>query len=186
MSDSLAARLAATLRDVPDFPKPGILFKDIAPVLAHPVLLAETIAAMAAPFRDAHISHVVGIESRGFLFGVPIALALGVPFAPARKPGKLPWTCVRESFSLEYGQDALEMHADALSAGPNGTPLSASVARVLIVDDVLATGGTIGAASRLIARLGGMVGGVTVLAAIDGLRDERLLAGQVVHALVTV
>jgi adenine phosphoribosyltransferase len=176
MQPSLAARVAATLRDVPDFPKPGILFKDIAPILADPQLLLDVIAAMSDPFMHRDITHVVGIESRGFLFGVPVAISLGVAFAPARKPGRLPWTSVREPFSLEYGEDALEMHTDALSAG----------ARVLIVDDVFATGGTVAAAARLIRRLGGTVAGVSVLAAIDGLRDETVLEGRAVQAVVLV
>ena len=176
MNDSLATRIAASLRDVPDFPKPGILFKDITPLLANPALLAETIDAMAQPFQRAGITHVVGIESRGFLFGVPLALALGAAFVPARKPGKLPYATVRQQFALEYGSDAIEVHADAFESG----------ARVLIVDDILATGGTVQAACALTERLGGAVCGVSVLAEIGGLRADNVLGGRTVSSVLTV
>jgi adenine phosphoribosyltransferase len=175
MTDLLAQRISAVLRDVPDFPKPGILFTDIAPLLGDPLLLRECIHAMAVAFAGERITHVVGIESRGFLFGVPVALELGVSFVPARKPGKLPWNCVSEAFTLEYGTDALEVQADAFAAD----------SRVLIVDDILATGGTVAAACRLCKKLGANVAGVSVLADIGGLRDERLLEFRPVHSLVT-
>lgn len=174
MPDSIAARVLAATRDIPDFPTPGIIFKDITPVLSDPVLMSDVLRAMAGPFLDDGITHVVGIESRGFLFGMPIALQLGAAFAPARKPGKLPWKTAREVYALEYREDVLEMHLDALTEG----------ARVLIVDDVLATGGTAAAAARLVERLGGAVAGLTVLGELAFLRGRERLSGIPVHAVV--
>jgi adenine phosphoribosyltransferase len=140
----LESELRATIRDVADFPKKGIVFKDITPVLLDAPLFARVTSAMAEPFRDQRITHVAAIESRGFIFGAPVALALGAAFVPMRKPGKLPHAVEREEYDLEYGKDALEMHGDAM----------ATAARVLIVDDVLATGGTAAAACRLAERFG--------------------------------
>ena len=176
MHAQLADRLVAALRDVPDFPSPGILFKDITPVLADPALLPDLIAAMVAPFSAAGVTCVVGVESRGFLFGVPMALALRVPFAPARKPGKLPWHTTRESYELEYRSDVLEMHTDAVGAGD----------RVLVVDDVLATGGTAAATCRLVERLGAEIVGVAVLVELGFLEGRAVLPGRAVHAVATV
>jgi len=175
MTATLIERLTATLRDVPDFPSPGILFKDITPVLADPALMRDLITAMVAPYLGAGVTHVVGVESRGFLFGMPMSLQLVVPFAPARKPGKLPWHTDRESYDLEYRSDVLEMHTDAVGAG----------ARVLVVDDVLATGGTAAATCRLIERLGGNVVGVSVLVELGFLHGRARLAGRDVHTVVT-
>lgn len=176
MMASLSSRLERVLRVVPDFPKPGILFRDITPLLALPALMEEVIDAMCWPTVFAGVTHVVGIESRGFLFGVPIALRLRAAFVPARKPGKLPSRCMRQEFALEYGTDALEMHVDALDAG----------ARVLIVDDVLATGGTAAAACQLTERLGASVIGISVLGDIAALRDvRRTLDDRKVRALVS-
>jgi adenine phosphoribosyltransferase len=174
MTATLLERLNATLRDVPDFPTPGVLFKDITPVLADPALMREVVTAMLAPFAGAGITHLVGVESRGFLFGMPMALLLGVPFAPARKPGKLPWRTEREAYALEYRSDVLEMHIDALGAG----------ARVLVVDDVLATGGTAAATCRLIERLGGNVAGISVLVELGFLGGRAQLPGRALHAVV--
>lgn len=134
---------------VPNFPKPGIDFKDITPLLGDPAAFALAVVGMITPWRDAGITHVIAIESRGFIFGAPIALGLGAAFVPVRKPGKLPRTVYREAYALEYGTDALEMHADAVAPG----------ARVLIVDDVLATGGTALAVSRLVQSTGAAVAG---------------------------
>ena len=159
---TIAERVRRAIRDVPDFPATGIVFRDITPVLADPALMRDVIDAMAEPVADARITHVVGIESRGFLFGVPIALRLGVAFVPARKPGKLPWTTVSEPYTLEYRTDVLEMHADALTGD----------ARVLVVDDVLATGGTAAAAAELIAKAGGQLTGFAALI------ELRLLGGR--------
>jgi len=175
MTSSLASRLEQTLRTVPDFPKPGIQFKDITPLLGRPSLMTEVVVALCAPFRHSRITHVVGIESRGFLFGVPVALLLNVPFVPARKSGKLPMPTVRESFTLEYGLDVLEVHADGLP----------SDSRVLIVDDILATGGTVAATCRIVERMGATVAGISVLGEIAGLGDPQLLAGRHVSALLS-
>ncbi len=136
MDDLLPARVKRKIRDVPDFPTPGVLFKDITPVLADPALTAEILRAMAEPFRGEGVTHVAAIESRGFILGMSIAQHLGAGFVPIRKPGKLPWQTIRRAYALEYGEGVLEMHRDAVSEH----------ARVLIVDDVLATGGTAAAA----------------------------------------
>lgn len=177
MTDSdLAARVARAIRDVPDFPKPGITFKDITPLLADAALLRDVVRAMQAPFATASITHVVAMESRGFLFGVPMALELGAAFVPIRKPGKLPWKTAREGYALEYGTDALEIHTDALHPG----------ARVLLVDDVLATGGTAAAAARLVERQGGVVTGLSVLMELAFLRGRDALAGRRTVAVWTV
>jgi adenine phosphoribosyltransferase len=138
-------KLESFIHDVPDFPKPGIVFKDITPLLASPDAFRECIDGMATHARQLRAETIVAIESRGFIFGAPLAKTLGLPFVPVRKPGKLPRARVREEYALEYGTDALEMHADAL---PKGT-------RVLIVDDVLATGGTAAAVVKLVKRAGG-------------------------------
>lgn len=132
------------IRDVPDFPKPGITFKDITPLLGNREALAYVVHVTAAHFAGVGITKVIGIESRGFICAPAIALGLGVGFVPVRKPGKLPWKCYEESYSLEYGADRLEIHVDALAPGD----------RVLLVDDVLATGGTMAAALRLVRKCG--------------------------------
>ncbi len=146
MSD-LQQRLDATIRDIPDFPKPGILFKDITPVLSDPGLLGDVIDYLAELYHDKDIDAVVGMESRGFIFGTPLALSLGTAFVPARKPGKLPYKSVGYEYELEYGTNRLEMHVDAIKPGQ----------RVLVVDDLLATGGTADATCKLIRQLGGEV-----------------------------
>lgn len=172
---SLVATLRSTIRDVADFPREGIVYKDITPVLLDHALFARVIEAMSAPFRTDGISHVLAVESRGFLFGAPLALALGAGLVPARKPKKLPYTRVTETYDLEYGKDALEVHRDAFGAG----------ARVLVVDDILATGGTARAASRLASRLGARIEGITVLADLSFLPWRAALVDYRVHSLVS-
>lgn len=141
------------LRDIPDFPQPGILFKDITPVLADAGAFAEAVAAMAAPWRGIRLDAVVGVEARGFILGAALARELDVGFVPVRKPGKLPAQTLSLDYGLEYGRDRLEIHADAISVG----------ARVIVVDDVLATGGTLKAAVQLAERQGALVVGNGVL-----------------------
>src|SRR6266705_660304 len=140
MVDAMVSAIQSAIRDVPDFPKPGIVFKDITPLLLDPTAFRRAVELMTAPFRDARISRVVSIESRGFLLGAPIALGLKAGLVPMRKPGKLPAERGRVEYALEYGTDALEMHTDAVTGED----------RVLIVDDVLATGGTATAAAKLV------------------------------------
>ena len=171
---TLAARVQSSLRTIPDYPKPGILFQDITPVLRDGRLLGELIQEMGRPFRDAGVTHVLGIEARGFILGGALATALGAGFAPARKPGKLPWERTTESYDLEYGSDALEAHRDALHAGD----------RVLVVDDVLATGGTARAAGQLVRSLGAHLVGWTFLLEIDGLNGRTRLEGAPCHVLL--
>ena len=145
--------LHALVRDVPDFPKPGIVFKDITPLLSDAQALKHVTELTVARFAGEKITKVVGIESRGFILAPAIAIGLGCGFAPIRKPGKLPWKCYEESYSLEYGKDRIEIHVDAVDASD----------RVLVVDDVLATGGTMAAALKLVRRCGGNVAGVAFL-----------------------
>jgi adenine phosphoribosyltransferase len=172
----LEARIARALRDVPDFPKPGILFKDITPVLADVDLFTQVVVSLMGPWRSAGISRVVGIESRGFILGAPIALGLGAGFVPVRKPGKLPHRTRREVYALEYGEDSLEMHEDALGPGD----------RVLVVDDVLATGGTAAATCRLVRGTGATVAGCAFLLRIEALDGLAALGDVTARALVTV
>ena len=168
--DSIADRI----RDVPDFPKKGILFKDITPVLSDIDTLRASIKEMAAPFMDLEIDVVVGIESRGFIFGAPIADVLNCSFVPVRKPGKLPWKIESVSYELEYGTDALEIHKDAITEGQN----------VLIVDDLLATGGTAEATCKLVSKLGGSIKGLSVLIELKDLNGRKKLNQYNVHSLV--
>lgn len=169
--------LAAALRTIPDFPEPGVSFKDITPVLADPALFREAVERLRAPFAGADVTHVVGIESRGFWFGAALAERLGAGFVPARKPGKLPAATLHEDYALEYGTDALEIHAGALHDG----------ARVLVHDDVIATGGTAAAAARLVRRTGAEVVGFSFfveLAFLDG--RARLPEGVPFRAVLRV
>ena len=168
--DSIADRI----RDVPDFPKKGILFKDITPVLSDIDTLRASIKEMAAPFMDLEIDVVVGIESRGFIFGAPIADVLNCSFVPVRKPGKLPWKTESISYELEYGTDTLEIHKDAITEGQN----------VLIVDDLLATGGTAEATCKLVSKLGGNIKGLSLLIELEGLNGRKRLNQYNVHSLV--
>ena len=175
MTDDLQSRLRASLRTVPDYPKPGILFQDITPALGDSRLFPDIVDALAAPYRRSAITHVLGIEARGFILGGAVAVALGAGFVPARKPGKLPWKALRETYALEYGTDALDMHEDALPAG----------ARALIVDDVLATGGTAAAAVALVNRAGAGLVGCSFLLEIGVLEGRKRLPEDV-RALLAV
>lgn len=163
------------VRDIPDYPKPGILFKDVTPLLADADAFAGATQAMSAPFAKAGITHVVAIESRGFILGGPVAEHLRAGFVPVRKPGKLPFDRVRQEYELEYGTDSLEIHADACDHH----------ARILIVDDVLATGGTAQATRALVERLGGHVAGFSFLLALGFLSGMQRLKGENVHAVAT-
>jgi adenine phosphoribosyltransferase len=171
----LEQEIRAAIRDVPDFPKPGIMFRDITPLLANPTLFARTTAAMAAPYRDKGITHVVAIESRGFLLGAPVAQHLKAGLIPVRKPRKLPWKTAAVEYALEYGTDRLEIHADACDPG----------ARVLIVDDVLATGGTAKATADLIRGLGAELIGFSFLMTLGFLNGRARLAGTTLHQVIT-
>jgi adenine phosphoribosyltransferase len=174
MSYALVERLRSIIRDVADFPRPGIVFKDITPVLADAALFREATDALAAPFERDGISHVVAIESRGFILGGPVAQHLGAGLVPVRKPGKLPWRTRRVEYALEYGTDALEMHLDGLPPG----------ARALIVDDVLATGGTAAAAGTLAEQVGGTVVGYSFLMGLGFLGGRSRLGGSRVATLI--
>ena len=174
-NSELMTRARAAIRDVPDFPQPGILFKDITPVLADPALFRDVIDYFAETYSSAEVDVVVGIESRGFIFGAPLALELGAAFVPIRKPGKLPYEKVRIDYALEYGNDSLEAHRDAVADGH----------RVLVVDDVLATGGTASAATRLVKQLGGEVIGVCFLVELGFLNGRQKLDSVDVHSLLT-
>jgi adenine phosphoribosyltransferase len=165
----------ALVRDVPDFPKKGIVFKDITPVLADAKAFRAVMDAFVARWKDERISKVVGIESRGFLFAAPLAYALGAGLTIARKPGKLPWNTIREVYALEYGENALELHVDAVGGGE----------RVLVVDDVLATGGTADAVGRLVARQGAELVGYSFFVELSFLNGARRIGPGKVHALLT-
>ncbi len=169
------SQLRELIRDVPDFPKPGILFKDITPLLADADGLARAVECMARPFRDKPIDMVVGAESRGFIFGTAVARSLSVGFVPIRKPGKLPAEVRRHEYALEYGTDALEIHRDALSPGMN----------VLVVDDLLATGGTLAACCELVRGLGANIVAVVVLIELLACDGRRQIAGEHVVSVLT-
>ena len=170
---ALERALHATVREVPDFPAPGIGFKDITPVLADAALFGACVDALAEGYRAEGVTHVAGIESRGFLLAAPVALALRAGIVLVRKQGKLPYTTERIDYALEYGSATLEVHTDACAGG----------ARVLVTDDVLATGGTALAACELLERLGAEVVGLGFLLSLDFLPGARRLAGRRVEAL---
>ncbi len=167
--------IRARIRDVPDFPKKGIVFKDITPVLSDAALFRGTIDALAARWERERIDKVVGIESRGFIFAAPLAYKLGAGFTIVRKPGKLPWEVIREAYALEYGEATLELHIDAVGPGE----------RVLVVDDVLATGGTAEAVGRLVARQGAELVAYSFLVELGFLNGARRLGAGKVHSLLT-
>ena len=166
--------LKSRIRHVPDFPKAGILFYDITTLLRDPEGFKVAIESLSAPFAGAGIDIVVGIESRGFILGGAVADRLGVGFCPIRKPGKLPAKTLRESFSLEYGTDSIEIHTDAINPGQ----------RVLVVDDVLATGGTARAAASLVKSLGGVLHGLVFLIELDFLNGREKLPGEQVTSVL--
>lgn len=167
---------AALIRDVPDFPIEGILFKDITPVLQNADAFKAAVEALARPYVDAKIDKVVAIESRGFIFGAPLALRLGAGFVPVRKPGKLPSETVQIQYSLEYGTNTLELHTDAIQPGE----------RVLVVDDLLATGGSAKASIELVQRLGGVVVGLAFLVELVALGGAEKLADYEVFSAIKV
>jgi adenine phosphoribosyltransferase len=171
----IADRVRHSLRAIPDYPKPGILFQDITPVLRDGPLLRDVVAEMCRPFHDRGVTHVLGIEARGFILGGAVAAALGAGFVPARKPGKLPWERATESYDLEYGTDSLEAHRDAWSHG----------SRVLVVDDVLATGGTARAAGQLARGLGAELTGWSFLLEIAALGGRARLNGGECHVVAS-
>jgi len=168
------ASLKDLIRNVPDFPKPGILFYDITTLLADADGLREAITSMAAPYRDQDIDLVVGIESRGFIFGTAVADRLGVGFVPVRKPGKLPSSTVSVEYELEYGTDVLEIHQDAITSGQ----------RILIVDDLLATGGTAAAVANLVQKQGGTIVALAFLIELDFLDGRTKLSEQTVFSVL--
>ena len=166
--------LKTRIRNVPDFPKAGILFYDITTLLQDPEGFRLAIDAVTLPFRDHQIDLVVGIESRGFIFGAAVADRIGAGFAPVRKPGKLPSSTIRATYDLEYGSDSLEMHADAVREGQ----------RTIIIDDLLATGGTARATTDLVKRLGGEVVGLGFLIELAALNGRAKLTGESVHSVL--
>jgi adenine phosphoribosyltransferase len=166
--------LKEKIRHIPDFPRAGILFYDITTLLQDPAGFRAAIDSLTLPFKDQRIEMVVGIESRGFIFGATVADRIGAGFTPVRKPGKLPSRCVRASYELEYGTDALEMHHDAIGSGQ----------RVLIVDDLLATGGTARATTELVKGLGGEVVALAFLIELVALNGRSRLAGENVHSVL--
>jgi adenine phosphoribosyltransferase len=180
MAEDLGALIAGLVRDVPDFPKPGVMFKDITPLLADHDAFTTIVQALAQAGRDASgatvVDKVIGMEARGFILAAPVALALGVGFVPVRKPGKLPSATYAISYALEYGEETLEMHRDALRPGE----------RVLLVDDVLATGGTAHATAELAEQCGAQVHGLAVLMELGFLHGRDLLGEMPLTALQTL
>jgi adenine phosphoribosyltransferase len=162
------------IRDIPDFPKPGVSFKDITPLLGDVEAFRATVDGVASPFADREIDKVLGVEARGFIIAAPVAYRFGAGFVPVRKAGKLPWQIEREEYELEYGTDLLEIHRDAVAPGE----------RALIVDDVLATGGTAAATVRLVEKLGGIVVGLGFVGELSFLDGRRKLEGHDVVSLL--
>jgi len=173
--ESISDLLRRTIRDVPDFPKKGIVFKDITPVLGDAAVYRRVVDELVTRWKPRGIDQVVGIESRGFIFAAPLAYALGAGLSIVRKPGKLPWETIRETYSLEYGQDALELHIDSVGPGE----------RVLVVDDLLATGGTAEAVGRLVTRQGADLVGYAFVVELSFLHGARRLGAEKVDSLVT-
>jgi adenine phosphoribosyltransferase len=170
----MLAAVRAAIRDVPDFPRPGVVFKDITPILADPVLFKQVIDALADRWSGEAVQKIIGIESRGFVFAAPLAYALGAGLTIVRKPGKLPWKTIREAYALEYGEAVLELHEDAFKPGE----------RVLVVDDVLATGGTAEAAGRLVERQQARLVGYSFVVNLSFLGGADRLGEATVHSLL--
>jgi adenine phosphoribosyltransferase len=175
LAPAQTAWLKAFVRSIPDYPQPGILFRDITPLLQHGPALRFVIETLASRYRGAHIDQIIGIESRGFIFGTPLAYLLGTGFVPVRKKGKLPADTIEQEYALEYGTAVLEIHTDAIRPGQ----------RVLIVDDLLATGGTTEGTVRLVERLGGEVVSLAFLIELAGLNGRARLPGRDVFALLS-
>lgn len=167
--------IKAFIRDIPDFPKPGIIFKDITPLLKSSEALKASVEQMAERIAKESCDAIVGIESRGFIFGTAVALHMGLPFIPVRKPGKLPYETVSESYELEYGTDSIEIHKDALEKGQ----------KVALVDDLLATGGTMAACCRLVESLGAEVATCSFVIELEFLKGRDKLTGYPIHTLVS-
>lgn len=169
------AELSSFIRDIPDWPKEGILFRDITPLLANPRALRGAVEAMCAPYQNAGISDVAAVEARGFIFGTAVAAQLNAGFVPIRKTGKLPFETERVCYELEYGTDTLEIHRDAVAPG----------AKVLMVDDLLATGGTMKAACELVEKVGGEVAGITCLIELTDLAGRQRLSTYDIHTVIS-
>lgn len=172
---AVAADLQRLIRDVPDFPAAGVVFKDITPLLADGPALRRCLDALAAPFAGCGVTKVLGVEARGFILATPVAASYGAGFVPVRKAGKLPWEVEQQEYALEYGTDRLEIHRDAVRPGE----------KVVIVDDVMATGGTAAAAARLVERLGGEVVGFSFLIELAFLHGRAAIAGHEAAAVLT-
>ncbi|MFM2072043.1 MAG: adenine phosphoribosyltransferase [Actinomycetota bacterium] len=165
--------LTDLVRDIADYPQPGVTFRDITPLLGDGAAFGRAISSLVERFRDVPVDRVIGMEARGFIVAAPVAFSIGAGFVPVRKAGKLPWAVVREEYSLEYGSDKLEMHRDAIHPGE----------RVLVIDDVLATGGTAAATCRLVEELGGVVAGLGFLIEISALGGRPRLGERYVESL---
>lgn len=169
--------LESTIRTIPDFPKPGIQFKDITPLLANPTAVSITSELLMDPYKDIDVDVVVGLESRGFLFGPRLAMDLNAGFVPIRKPNRLPYKTIRATYQLEYGEDSVEMHEDAIKPG----------SRVVVHDDLIATGGTAGAATELVKQLGGVVVGYSFIIELSFLNGTAGLTKHApTHAIITI
>jgi adenine phosphoribosyltransferase len=173
-SDPRTSLLRARIRDIPDFPKPGILFRDLTPLMGHGPSMRSCVEMLVERIAHHRPDVIVAVESRGFIFGAPVAAALGIGFAPVRKPGKLPWRTTKRTYDLEYGTDSLEMHADAVVAGTS----------VVIVDDLLATGGTAAATVELVREQGARVSAVAVVVELERLKGRDRLPGVPVDSLI--
>lgn len=168
-------KLRELIRDIPDYPKPGVVFKDVTPLLRDPAGLSLAVEYLTQPFRHLQVDLVAGAESRGFIFGTAVARNLSAGFIPIRKPGRLPGKTRSEEYALEYGTDRVEIHEDAIEPGQH----------VLMIDDLLATGGTMGACCRLVSSLGGKIIGIAVLIELAFLNGRKLLGDRAVHSILT-